>query len=73
VGPSMTREGLDCSDDQSKAHVHVSDNTVMSLKAGSKRHQHILAVQKSDGPGTRFSLVELQLPAAISEDAKDSN
>ena len=73
VGPSMTREGLDCSDDQSKAHVHVSDNTVMSLKAGSKHHQHIFAVKESDGTGTRFSLVELQLPTGINEDNKDSN
>jgi hypothetical protein len=73
VGPSVTREGLDCSDDQSKAHVHVSDDTQMSLKAGSRRHQHIFAVQKNDSTGTRFSLVELQLPEGVSEDAKDSN
>jgi hypothetical protein len=72
-GPSVTREGLDCSDDQSKAHVHVSDDVQMQLKAGSKHHQHIFAVQKNDGSGTRFTLIELQLPEGISEDSKDSN
>ena len=70
---SVTREGLDCSDDRSKAHVQISDDTRISLKAGSRRHQHIFAVQNNNGEGTRFSLVELQLPSGISEDAKDSN
>jgi len=71
--PSVTREGLDCSDDQSKSHVHVSDDMQMELKAGSKRHQHIVAVHKSDGTGTRFSLIELQLPMGSDESSKDSN
>jgi hypothetical protein len=71
--PTVTREGLDCSDDKSKAHVHISDDTQISLKAGSRRHQHIFAIHNTDGAGTRFSLVELQLPSGISEDAKDSN
>jgi hypothetical protein len=73
VGPSVTREGLNCSDDQSKAHVHVSEDSLMSLKAGSKRHQHIFALQKNPDTGTKFALVELQLPAAVTEDSKDSN
>jgi hypothetical protein len=71
--PSVTREGLDCSDDKSKAHVHISDDAQMSLKAGSRHHQHIFAIQKNDGPGTKFALVELQLPEGMHEDSKDSN
>ena len=32
--PTVTREGLTCSDDKSKAHVHVSENSSLSLKSG---------------------------------------
>lgn len=71
--PSATREGLDCSDDKSKAHVRISDDAQMSLKAGSRHHQHIFAIQKHDGTGTKFALVELQLPEGMHEDSKDSN
>lgn len=72
--PTITREGLDCSEDHSSAKVNISDHDAeMSLKAGSKHHQHIFAVKESDGTGTRFSLVELQLPTGINEDNKDSN
>jgi hypothetical protein len=71
--PAVTHEGLDCSDDNSKAHVKISEDTLLSLKAGSKRHQHIFAVQKSDGPGTRFTLVELQLPEGLDRESRESN
>ena len=71
---TVTREGLDCSEDKSNARFKISDDDMQkSLRAGSRRHQHIFAVQKTDGTGTKFTLVELQLPAGISEDAKDSN
>jgi hypothetical protein len=70
---SVTREGLDCSDDQGKVHVNISQDMHASLKAGSKRHQHIFAVQNSEGGDTHFSLVELQLPGGISEESDDSN
>ncbi len=72
-GPAKTHEGLDCSDDQSKAKIHINDDALMSLKAGSRHHQHIFAVQKNSGGGTRFSLVELQLPSGIGDDSKDGN
>jgi hypothetical protein len=71
--PTVTREGLTCSDDNSKAHVHVADNISLSLKAGSRRHQHIFGIEKNSGSGTRFSLVELQLPAAVDAGSKESN
>jgi|SRR5271157_1543704 len=71
--PTVTREGLTCSDDNSKAHVHVGENNSLSLKAGSKRHQHIFGIEKSSGSGTRFSLVELQLPAGTETGSAESN
>ncbi|MFT4113704.1 hypothetical protein [Silvibacterium sp.] len=72
--PTVTREGLNCSDnDGNKTNVHVLHDGELSLKAGSRHHQHIFAVQQSDGTGTKFTLVELQLPTSVSEDDKDSN
>jgi hypothetical protein len=71
--PTVTREGLTCSDEGGKAHVHVNDNVSLSLKAGSRHHQHIFGIEKSSGTGTRFSLVELQLPAAVDSASSQSN
>ncbi len=71
--PTVTREGLTCSDDNSKAHVHVAENISLSLKAGSRRHQHIFGIEKNSGTGTRFSLVELQLPAGVEGGSTETN
>ena len=68
--PTVTQEGLGCTDDDSKAHVQVSDN--LSLKAGSRHHQHIISIEKGNGSGTRFALIELQLPAALDKDTAKS-
>ena len=65
--PAVTQEGLGCTDDNSKAHVQISEG--LSLKAGSRHHQHIMGIEKNAGPGTRFALIELQLPAAIEKDS----
>jgi hypothetical protein len=64
--PTVTSEGLTC-DDSGKSH-QVNLDMGQSLKAGSKHHQHIVGIEKTDGPGTTFSLVEIDLP--ISEDGK---
>jgi hypothetical protein len=67
--PTITSEGLTCDEDRGKANIHVSGVTEgddLTLRAGSKRHQHIFAI-KNGGEGTRFALVELQLPAAMAE------
>jgi hypothetical protein len=72
--PSITSEGLTCSED-SKVQVHgghFNDDDAFTLRAGSKHHQHILAI-KNSGPGTRFTLVELQLPSGIEEHATKSS
>jgi len=71
--PTVTREGLTCSDDKGNAHVHVSDDSRTSLKSGSKHHQHIFGIEKNSGSGTRFSLVELQLPAGVETGSSQSN
>jgi len=71
--PSSTREGLTCddSDDRNKAKVNLDMHE--SLKAGSKRRQHIVGIEHEDGPGTTFSLVELDLPAAVEGDKQETN
>jgi hypothetical protein len=71
--PTTTREGLTCddSDNHNKANVNIDMHD--SLKAGSKRHQHIVGIEKSDGPGTTFSLVELDLPAGTDEGKPETN
>jgi len=71
--PAVTREGLSCSDAKGNSHVHVSDDSQLSLRSGSRHHQHIFAVQKSTGTGTRFSLVELQLPESMDSNSSESN
>jgi len=71
--PTITREGLTCSDDKGNSHAHVSDEGELSLRAGSRHHQHIFAIKKSTGADTRFSLVELQLPEGIDKDSPESN
>ncbi|MGB0125332.1 MAG: hypothetical protein WA419_10475 [Silvibacterium sp.] len=68
--PTVTQEGLGCTDDNGRAHVQVSEG--LSLKAGSRHHQHMMSIEKSSGPGTRFALIELQLPAAIDKDSSKS-
>lgn len=72
VGTSTsTREGLTCSDSQGKnAHVN-DDDDGSNLRAGSRHHQHIVEIKKNDSHGTRFAMVELELPQE-SEDSSNS-
>jgi hypothetical protein len=69
--PTVTQEGLNCSENNSKAHVDLNHKG-LTLKAGSLHHQHILAIEKNDGSGTHFGLIELQLPEAIEKDSSKS-
>ena len=64
--PAQTPEGLTCDNDD-KNHVSVSDDMSgkMQLKAGSKQHQHIVAIDP-EGNGTKFGLVALDLPGRVS-------
>ena len=64
--PTRTADGLTCDND--KDNHHITGNDDMSektqLKAGSKQHQHIVAVEP-EGTGTKFGLVALDLPGHI--------
>ncbi len=68
--PAATREGLTCNDEK-QAHVQVNQGDYhlgegnLELKAGSKRHQHIVGFESPGNGETRFALVALDLPAAV--------
>lgn len=74
--PAATPEGLTCSKDHGSNvnvnGVNVDDQNNFTLRAGSKHHQHIF-VLKSSGEGTRFSLVELELPVSMTENGQSSD
>ena len=65
--PTHTAEGLTCDDN----HKHVAIDDDMSrkleLKAGSKQHQHIVAIDPNEA-GTKIGLVALDLPGHSSDD-----
>ena len=69
--PIRTAEGLTCDNDRDP-HITVTDDMSgkMELKAGSKQHQHIAAIDP-DGNGTKFGLVALDLPGHLSFGDKD--
>ena len=58
--PTTTSEGLTCNDGNGQ-HVNVSEKDGLSLRAGSKHHQHIVGIKNKDN-GTKFALIELDLP-----------
>ena len=71
--PTTTSEGLTCSDnggpnvnvdDPGKSYGWQSSHGGFQLRAGSKRHQHIVGFESSAPGQTRFALVALDLPAA---------
>ncbi len=63
--PTRTAEGLTC-DNEKDSHISMNDDMSgkLELKAGSKQHQHIVAIDP-DGNGTKFGLVALDLPGHI--------
>lgn len=70
--PTTTAEGLTCNDDGHHAQFKFNgkDNGIdlsgeLQLKAGSKRHQHIVALESPVDGKTRFGLVALDLPAGV--------
>lgn len=76
--PTVTSEGLTCSDDGKNAHVQWNDkdygnDSGFQLKAGSKRHQHIVGFESPRGGRTRFSLVALDLPAGLDSSSDHSD
>jgi hypothetical protein len=72
--PTITSEGLSCKEEH-RGNVQingVSDDNGFTLRAGSMRHQHIFAI-KNTVEGTKFSLVELQLPTGLEESSSKSS
>jgi hypothetical protein len=69
--PTTTREGLNCTDNDKNSQVKLDNNDFkqdFQLKAGSKRHQHIVGFEEPKSGRTRFALVALDLPAGMSKD-----
>jgi len=77
--PTKTSEGLTC-EEKGQPNVNIksheetygyrSGHGGFQLKAGSKRHQHIVGFEGSHPGETRFEIVALDLPA---DGAKESN
>ncbi|MGB7549140.1 MAG: hypothetical protein WBM14_15475 [Terracidiphilus sp.] len=68
--PAVTAEGLSCTDDKNpKVQIDRKDYGVnangLELKAGSKRHQHVVGFEDPKDGKTRFALVALDLPADV--------
>ena len=74
--PTATAEGLTCADDNSSGHVKIdrddygTGKNSLELKAGSKRHQHIVGFEDSKDGRTRFALVALDLPGGPNNGSK---
>jgi hypothetical protein len=77
--PAATHEGLTCDEGKGSGKVKIDQgdyhfgNSSVELKAGSKRHQHIVGFENSKGGQTRFALVALDLPAAVDSDSGKSD
>lgn len=69
--PTITSEGLTCADEAKNVKVDNDDfgsHEGLQLKAGSKRHQHIVGFEHPSEGKTRFALVALDLPAGHNSD-----
>ena len=69
--PTATHEGLTCEDNGKNGKVKLDDSDFkqdFQLKAGSKRHQHIVGFEDSKGGQTRFALMAIDLPANMDND-----
>jgi hypothetical protein len=77
--PVTTSEGLTCADDGNSANVKIdrkdygTGDDSFELKAGSKRHQHIVGFEHSKDGQTRFALVALDLPAGLDKNSGKSD
>lgn len=78
--PTQTAEGLNCSDSGKHSNFQFNGNkngipnpNGMQLKAGSKRHQHIVGFDDTKDGRTRFALVALDLPASVDKSGDKSD
>ena len=70
--PDRTQDGLSCSAENSGKCNLTDDTAKNELKAGSKLHQHIVAVDP-DGPGSKIGLIALDLPGHVGMNDKEPN
>lgn len=76
--PTVTSEGLTCSDDKN-ANVKIDQGDFhtgsgnFELKAGSRRHQHVVGFEEPKDGKTRFAMVMLDLPAGMDNDKGKSD
>ena len=68
--PTHTTEGLTCDNDNKHVEINDDMSRKMELKAGSKQHQHIVAINP-EGAGTKLGLVALDLPGHLSHGSGD--
>ncbi len=70
--PTTTTEGLTCSDNNN-ANVKVDSvgSGNLELKAGSRRHQHVVGFKDPKEGKTQFTLVSLDLPAGVDKGKSD--
>lgn len=77
--PVVTSEGLTCRDDGKNGNVKFDNNDWstsnggLQLKAGSKRHQHIVGFEHPKDGKTVFAMVALDLPAAVEKSSEKSD
>lgn len=78
--PTVTAEGLDCADSGKNTHININGkgngmdfSGQLQLKAGSKRHQHVVGFEEPRDGRTRFALVAIDLPAGIDTDKDKSD
>ena len=72
--PVQTSQGLTC-DNEVKGHISVNDHPGkgnLQLKTGSKQHQHLVEID-TDGSGTKFGLVALDLPGKMLNDSENDD
>jgi hypothetical protein len=72
--PDHTQDGLTCDKDHGNKVNVDEESSKDELKAGSKLHQHIVAIDP-DGSGTKIGLVALDLPShlGIEDDRNDKD
>ncbi|RZU41044.1 hypothetical protein [Edaphobacter modestus] len=71
--PTQTDQGLTCSDGDGNgkhAEANADASGKREFKAGSKQHQHIVAIDPENS-GTKFGLVVLDLPGNLSVGGSD--
>jgi hypothetical protein len=76
--PTVTHEGLSCAYEGKHDNIHIDEGDYhlgngLELKAGSKRHQHVVGFESPKGSQTRFALVAVDLPAGMDTDSGKSD